>query len=262
MMALGEAITHSGNAVLRHLSQLRRFSAFTAACLGGMTQRKSFNSAALDVLEKFIGFTLVRPFRLLLALSALIGGGGVWLIVTLSTTFGFSDYSAKIIVDIMIMQVPPLFAALFIAMRASPVNNTEIALMKVGNQVAALEALRIDPLAYLCVPRLIGSVACALALAFMLVAMTFAGNELFSWLSARLDYPYHAQDLARIVTFDGLSGVALRSMLFGFFVTLVPLYHGLHPASSDNPVPASVLRGMDNVLLAIILVEGLSLLAS
>jgi len=204
----------------------------------------------------------VKAGALVKELAPLIGGGGVWLIVTLSTTFGFSDYSAKIIVDIMIMQVPPLFAALFIAMRASPVNNTEIALMKVGNQVAALEALRIDPLAYLCVPRLIGSVACALALAFMLVAMTFAGNELFSWLSARLDYPYHAQDLARIVTFDGLSGVALRSMLFGFFVTLVPLYHGLHPASSDNPVPASVLRGMDNVLLAIILVEGLSLLAS
>lgn len=259
---MSDAIARGGDALLRHLARLRRFSAFTAACLGGMARRKSYNSAALDVMEKFVGFTLLRPLRLLLVLSALLGGGGVWLIVTLSTRFGFSDYAAQIIGDIMIVQVPPLFAALFIAMRASPVNNAEIALMKVSNQVAGLEALRIDPLGYLCVPRLAASILCALALAFLLIGTTLAGNELFSWLSARLDYPYHAQDLARSVAFDGLLGVALKSLLFGFFVTLVPLYHGLHPASADNPVPASVLRGMDNVLLAIFLIEGMSLIAS
>ena len=261
-MSMVETIARSGDVVLRHMARFRKFSTFMTDCLNRMVQRKCYNSAALDVLEKFVRFTLIRPFQLLFVLSAAIGAGGVWLIVTLSTTFGFSDYAAQLIGDIMIVQAPPLFAALFIAMRASPTNTTEIALMKVSNQVAALEALRIDPLGYLCVPRLAGSVISALALAFLLIVMAFAGNELFSWLSARLDYPYHAQNLARIIAFDGLLVVALKSMLFGFFVTVVPLYHGLHPVAADNPVPASVLRGMDNVLLAIFLIEGMSLIAS
>lgn len=261
-MALTGWIVRSGAITLHHLARLGRFSAFLADCLSGMTQRATYNSAVRDVLEKTVGFTLIRPLRFLLVLSALVGAGGVWLVVTLSATFGFSDYAAQIIGDVMIEQAPPLFAALFIAMRASPVNNTEIALMTVRNQVAALSALRIDPVGYLCVPRLAGSVISALAVAVMLVMMVFAGNELFSWLSARLDYPYYAQDLARTVAFGGVFGMALKTVLLAFFVTVVPLYHGLHPVAGDNPLPATVLRGMDNVLLAIILIEGASLIVN
>ena len=155
---------------------------------------------------------------------------GVTLAVTVADilrTFGTVEYTASVMGVGFWRELSPLLTAIVMAGFAGASLAAEIGTMKVGEELMALEASALNPVRFLCVPRL-------LALLLMVPVVTLLGNLFGIYggylvytgplqLSPKLFYdkmvdPMHLKDI-------WVGGA--KSLIFGAIVGLVGLVQGL-----------------------------------
>src|SRR5437762_13629189 len=158
------------------------------------------------------------------ALGLLVIGQSVsWL-----TRVGAINYLGIIMVIVVVRELGPLSAALIVLARIGTANVVELGTARALGEVEALEALGIDPVHYLVVPRVVG-----LAIGvFSLTAYLILGSLLSGYMWAFLqDVPLRPSDYFRQLA-GSLSGLdfgllAVKTCAFGFIIAVVTCYHGL-----------------------------------
>jgi len=186
-----------------------------------------------------------------------------WLIVTiiLSTAreFGLTEFAMEMTIRVLVLELLPFLTALFVALRSGSAINTEIALMRVNNELDALAHCKVPPMQFEFLPRLIGGVVSVVALASLagLLALLLAYLSIYGLSMA--GFEAFTRTVARIFDFRIVAGLAVKCALFGLAVTLIPVTAGLETPKKLFMVPVSVLRGMMRVFFAIVAIEVLSL---
>lgn len=227
----------------------------------------------------------IRPpfrFRLLIDALEFIGVQSVF-IVGLTGTFvgavfglqlvdGFRQFGAESQVGAVVgialaRELAPVFSALMITSRAGSAMATEIASMRVTNQIDALTTMSVNPIQYLVVPRVIAGILAApvMALLFNLVGITGAylvgvyllgidGGIFIEKVKWFVDGKDVAQGLVKAAFFGGtLTLIACRQ---GFYATGGAV--GVGRATNKAVVQSAVaILILDYILTGIILGEGL-----
>lgn len=239
----------------------QHYWSFAYACMMRGLAPGTYNSAVIACISNYLDRAVAYPLLLFLAISTMLGLGGVWLILSFLSEYGLRDLASNVVVRILIKELSPLIAVLFIALRMGPWSNAGIALMRSNGEIRALNAYGIDVLDYLCVPRIAGCIVSTAILATLFNSAIITANILFPLLAPVIGFQYYMLNLVETISFVDLFVLAIKSGLFGFFVATVPLYAALRADNKDE-VPSSVLQGMDSTLLTIIALEGLSLALS
>ena len=155
---------------------------------------------------------------------------GVTLSVTVADilrTFGTVEYTASIMGVGFWRELSPLLTGIIMAGFAGASLAAEIGTMKVGEELMALEAAALNPVRFLCVPRL-------LAVFIMVPVVTLFGN-LFGIYGGYIVY-YASLDLSPKLFYDKMIDPmrykdlwvgGMKSVIFGGIVGLVGLAQGL-----------------------------------
>ncbi|MHC4134844.1 MAG: MlaE family ABC transporter permease [Planctomycetota bacterium] len=155
---------------------------------------------------------------------------GVTLAVTVAdilTTFGAREYTANVMGVAFWRELSPLLTGIIMAGFAGASLAAEIGTMKVGEELMALEASALNPVRFLCVPRL-------LAVIVMVPVVTLFGN-VFGIYGGYLVY-HGLLDLSWTLFYDKMVDAmkfkdiwvgGLKSVIFGTIVGLVGLVQGL-----------------------------------
>src|SRR5213075_1694958 len=85
------------------------------------------------------------------------------------TKYGAINYMGSIMVIVVVRELGPLIAALLVLARIGTANVVELGTARAMGEVEALEALGIDPVHYLVMPRVIGMAVGILALTIYLI---------------------------------------------------------------------------------------------
>jgi len=134
-------------------------------------------------------------------------------------------------------------------------------LEKIGRELDALEAFGIDIANYLFLPRILAVMVSVMLLsALFAIIVTFSGL-IFSTLIFDMGFNAYADIIAKAIEYKDFLILAVKSAALGFFITFIPLYYGSRAGYHLTAVPVSVLRGMVNVFIAIVVIEVLSLVA-
>ncbi|MCA1926292.1 MAG: ABC transporter permease [Thiobacillus sp.] len=219
----------------------------------------TWNRATYDVVIKQVYFTAVQILHVFLGYALVIS----WLLVTiiLSTAreFGLTEFATEMTIRVLVLELLPFLTALFIALRSGSAINTEVALMRVNNELDALAHCKVPPMQFEFLPRLIGGVISVVALASLagLLALLLAYLSIYGLTMAGLSA--FTQTVARIFDFRIVAGLIIKCALFGLAVTLIPVVSGLETPRKLFMVPVSVLSGMMRVFFAIVVIEVLSL---
>ncbi|KAB2321370.1 ABC transporter permease [Betaproteobacteria bacterium SCN1] len=233
--------------------------AFLGRALLLLLDRTTWNRATFDVVVKQVYFTAVQILHVFLGYALIIS----WLIVTiiLSTAreFGLTEFAMEMTIRVLVLELLPFLTALFVALRSGSAINTEIALMRVNNELDALAHCKVPPMQFEFLPRLIGGVVSVVALASLagLLALLLAYLSIYGLSMA--GFEAFTRTVARIFDFRIVAGLAVKCALFGLAVTLIPVTAGLETPKKLFMVPVSVLRGMMRVFFAIVAIEVLSL---
>jgi phospholipid/cholesterol/gamma-HCH transport system permease protein len=153
---------------------------------GALALVMAFSPATYDkenrsVTAKQIYFTAWQVLPWFTLLSALLSLVLIRIVVSTALSYGLSQYALEMVVRVLVLELIPLFAALFVALRSGAAINTEVALMHIRGDFDALRRAGGDPLRRELVPRVIGSAVSVVALA----AVSGVVALLLAWLGVQ-----------------------------------------------------------------------------
>lgn len=252
-------LNYVGRKLFRFLLTLQGLGAFALITLGVMLTK--FGRARQVVWPQCLhqisraGLRLLPMFLFVaVALGLLVIGQTVsWL-----TRLGAINFLGTIMVIVVVRELGPLLAALLVLARIGTANVIELGTARATGEVEALEALGIDPVHYLIMPRVAGLTLGVFSLTVYLILGALASGYLWAFLQ---DVPLRPGDYFRQLA-GALSGLdfallGLKTLAFGFIIAAVTCYHGLAQPLRLEEVSFATIRAMAQSIIACVLLDAI-----
>jgi phospholipid/cholesterol/gamma-HCH transport system permease protein len=250
-----------GQGSIDRLNAWVRVFRFASTALVGVLSPSTYNKATRLVVQKQIYFTAWQILPGFAAFAALFSFLIIEIVATTAREYGLYEYALELIVRILVLEILPLITALFIALRTGAAINTEVALMKIQNELDALQRIGIDPLRLELLPRVVGGTVSVLALTAVNIVVAL-------WLTHLLIIDFHPWTLTtgdftrmigKVLDMPALIVLWAKTLAFGFAVTVIPISEGLSTPQKLYYAPIAVLRGMVRLFFSLMLIEAAAL---
>jgi phospholipid/cholesterol/gamma-HCH transport system permease protein len=208
--------------------------------------RQEINRAGAALLPMFI--------FLALALGFLVIGQTVSALAKV----GAMAYLGSTMVIVVVRELGPFLTAMLVLARVGSANVIELGTARALGEVEALESLGIDPLHYLVVPRVIGMMLGIFSLTIYLVVGALASGYLFAFLAnVALTPADYFQQIADALNWLDFVLLALKTVGFGFFISIVTCYHGLAQPLRLEDVSRVAVRAVSQGIIICVLIDAL-----
>jgi phospholipid/cholesterol/gamma-HCH transport system permease protein len=251
--------SYLGRGLFRFLLTMQGLGAFALITLGVMITR--FGTARQVMRPRVFQEAARAGLRLLpmfLFISAALGLVVIGQTVSWLTRVGAINFLGTVMVIVVVRELGPLVTALLVLARIGTANVIELGTARAMGEVEALEALGIDPVHYLVVPRVIGMALGVFALTVYLILGALLSGYLWAFLQ---DVPLRPGDYFRQLA-SALSGLdfallAVKTLAFGFIIALVTCYHGLAQPLRLEEVSRATVAAVAQSVIACVLLDAL-----
>lgn len=248
--------------VFRIMLAAQAIGAFALITLAVLLRK--FN-AAPEVIRPLIRQQLCRAGLRLLPMFLFLAGALGFLIIGQAVValqkIGAVGYLGTIMVVVVVRELGPLLAAVVVLARVGTANVVELGTARALGEVEGLEALGIDPIHYLVVPRVVGLALGTFSLTVYLIIGALASGYLWAFLQ---DVPLLPGDYFRQLAgaLRGLDFVllALKTGAFGFVIAIVTCYHGLAQPLRLEEVSRATVRAVAQAIVAFVMLDALFIL--
>ena len=208
--------------------------------------RQEINRAGVSLLPMFIFVALAMGFLV------------VGQTVSALAKVGATGYLGSTMVIVVVRELGPLLTAVLVLARVGTANVIELGTARALGEVEALEAMGIDPVHYLVMPRVIGMALGVFALTVYLVIGALASGYLFAFLQ---DVPLtpgeYFKQIAEALGWLDFALLALKTMAFGFFIATVAFYHGLSQPLRLEDVSRVAVRAVTQGIIVCVLIDAI-----
>jgi len=171
---------------------------------------------------------------------------------------GQMTFLGQTMVIVIVRELGPLIAAMLVLARVGTANVIELGTARALGEVEALEALGIDPVHYLIVPRVIGMSLGIFSLTVYLIIGALASGYLFAFLQdTPLTPADYCDQLAAALGWMDFVMLALKTVAFGFFIAIVTCYHGLSQPLRLEDVSRVAVRAVSQGIIVCVLIDAL-----
>ncbi len=248
-----------GRLLIHGLETIQGLGAFGLITLGvTITRFGSASKVTRPIIREQIHRCGVRMLPMIAFLGVALGLVIIGQTIALLSRANFQDLAGKVMVTVVVRELGPLITALVVLARAGTANVIELGTARALGEVEALEALNIDPVHYLVMPRMIGMAISVFALTVYLILITLLSGYLFVFIQ---DIPLQPGDyfrqLADALAWEDFALLGLKTFLFGVIVALSTCYQGLAQPLGLEEVPAASTRAVVWSVAGCVLVDAL-----
>jgi len=246
-----------GRTIIRFIQTAQGLIAFTLITLGVAVTK--FNASS-RLIHPLIRSQIYRAgLHLLPMISFLACALGLMIIgqtVALLTRVGAQNLAGTVMVTVVVRELGPLAAALLVLARAGAAYVIELGTARALGEVEALEALCIDPIHYLVIPRMVGLALAIFSLTVYFIIVTLVSGYLFAFVQ---DVPLlpgdYFKQLAAALTWEDFALLALKTCGFGVIITVVTCYQGLAQPLRLEQVSGATTRAVIQSVVACVLLD-------
>ncbi len=248
-----------GHKVFRFIETVRGLTAFLLITLGvAVTKYNDSRSLIHPLIRKQITRAGVRLMPMVIFLAAALGLVVIGQTVFLTSRFGVQNLLGTVMVTVVVRELGPILAALLVLARIGTANVIELGTARALGEVEALEALGIDPVHYLVVPRVIGLALATFALTIYLILFALISGYLFAFLQEVPILPGdYFKQLAGALLWEDFVLLALKTCSFGVIIALVTSYEGLAQPLQLEEVSGATTRAVVKCVVAAVLLDAL-----
>jgi phospholipid/cholesterol/gamma-HCH transport system permease protein len=248
-----------GRKIFRFLLTIHGLGAFALITLGVIIKKIGI---ARRVVRPLINHEISRSglqlLPMFLFLAAALGLLVVGQTVSWANRFGVTQFLGPVMVTVIVRELGPLISALLVLARIGTANVVELGTARAMGEVEALEAIGIDPVHYLVVPRVFGMAIGIFSLTVYLILGTLASGYLWAFIQ---DVPLRPGDYFSQIA-NSLTGLdffllAIKTVLFGFIIAIVTCYHGLAQPLRLEEVSYATVRAVAQSVIACVLIDAL-----
>ena len=206
----------------------------------------------LDTAPVLLGFTV---------LAALISLVLTRIVVVTALSYGLSRYALEMVIRVLVLELIPLTAALFVAMRCTIPNGAQLSRLRQAGRLDALRRQGSDPVRIELLPRVIAGVFACVTLAALscVVALVLAYLGVYGFNMAGLSG--YTRMFGQVFSPSVTMVFVLKTLFFSLAVALIPMAAGLYD-SGERAQPDSELGGLARMFAVLLLIETASLMGN
>ena len=226
------------------VAAVRGLAAFTLITFGTLyTKAGRSNQVIRPLVRDQILRAGVRLLPIVCFLGFALGIVIVGQVVALLQQVGAAKFTGLLLVTVVIRELAPLVAGLVVLARVGTASVIELGTARALGEIEALEALGIDPIHYLVVPRVIGFTVAVVGLTTYFVLLALLSGYLFAFVRGLpLSFDDYFDHVATALTLADFPLLAIKTALFGSVTGLVICYQGLAQPLRLEDIGAATTR--------------------
>ena len=177
------------------------------------------------------------------------------IVVVTAESYGLSAYALEMVIRVLVLELIPLIAALFVAVRSALPAGGEITTMRRRGELDAQARAGRDPLQHELLPRALASLflVALLATAAGLVALVLA--YLVAYGFSPWGLPSYTRTVGSVMSPPVALVFLLKTALFAAAVAVLPLVSAMADAPVRRTRSGAELRGLLRMLAVMVLIE-------
>ncbi len=180
------------------------------------------------------------------------------IVLVTSVSYGLTQYALEMVVRVLVLELIPLTAALFAAVRCTIPRAAEVAgLRSSGAWDAASEPMHLQVL-----PRVAAGIVCALLLAAISCGVTLLLAYLSVYGFTAAGFPAYTRTVGQIFSPGVALVFSLKIAAMALAVALLPLASVLIAPARPGDLTSAELKGLVRMFFVILLIEGVSLVGN
>jgi len=168
---------------------------------------------------------------------------------------GADAYVGGLVALAVVREMAPIFSCLTVGARSGTAIAAELANMQVTEQISALQVMRVDPIRYLMLPRLL---ACIIALPMLTLigeVTGVLGGMVVAQQVSHLHYIKYLESVWLILTRRDVMVSLYKALIFGVILASISCTVGLSARGGARDVGLSTTRAVVWIAIAIIVAD-------
>src|SRR5437016_1038325 len=246
-----------GRNIIHFLETAQGLIAFTLITLGvALTKLNTSARLIHPLIRSQVYRAGVRLLPMVSFLACALGLMIIGQMVALLTRVGAQNLAGTVMVTVVVRELGPLAAALMVLARVGVGYVIEMGTARALGEVEALEALGIDPIHYLVIPRMVGLALAIFSLTVYFIIATLISGYLFAFAQ---DVPLlpgdYFKQLAVALTWEDFALLAFKTCGFGVVIAVVTCYQGLAQPLQIEEVSGATTRAVVQSVVACVLLD-------
>jgi phospholipid/cholesterol/gamma-HCH transport system permease protein len=256
-------VSHTSQAPLRWMAAWSRITFFGALMLVRAMSPSSYGPQTRFNLARhvYLDTAPILPwFTLLISLFTLII---TRIVIVTATSYGLSQYAMEMIVRVMIIELIPITAAIFVAMRCTIPSGAALVEMRRAGHFRTLRRNHLDPVCVEVLPRLLAGVFACITLAALsiVVAVFLAYFAVYGFNHAGFETYTNVMGHVFAPMFTLI--FVLKTLFFALAVSIIPMASGLNNVEgTEYSRETAALQGLVRMFGVLLVLEALSLAAN
>lgn len=226
----------------RTLNSVRELGLFTIFFVRSFTHIFSFPFQLSKIAQQiyFIGVKSIFVISLTASFTGMVLGLQLYYTMV---KFGSEGVLGGVVALTLIRELGPVLAAIMVAGRAGSAIAAEIGIMRISEQIDALETMDINPIRFIISPKFAASLISFPILTAFFDIIGIIGGYITGCLLLGLNpgiYYYRVQSFVQI---DDVTGGLIKSIVFGAVVAAICCYQGFYTHKRPDGFGA---RGVSN----------------
>lgn len=169
---------------------------------------------------------------------------------------GAGQMLGPVLVAGLFRELAPLATALLVLLRVGTATVVELATIRATGEVEALEALHIDPIHFLVMPRVLGLAISVFCLTVYFLIGSLASGYLFCFLQQLPIAPVEYLDqIAQALRWEDFLLLMLKTAAFGSAIAVITCYQGLARPLRLEQVPEATTRAVTQSVLVCVALD-------
>ena len=252
-----------GSIAINRLRVIQYIAAMVAAVVWNSIRPSTWTAPIRDVLARQVYFTGVQAMRFTCQVGLLVGVSIVVQVQLWLGRVGQSKLLGPILVTVVIRELGPLAANLIVIGRSGNAIATELGGMQNRGEVRVLDALGLDPLLYLILPRVMGIAISVFCLTIVFIAAALVSGYLCGGIfGVRTGPPgLFINSVAQAVGAADVVNLVVKAILTGLLTGVICCLEGLSVGHDATQIPRACTRAVQGSILALFVVAaGVSLM--
>lgn len=189
------------------------------------------------VLVMQIFFTGVEAISIISLIALALGAIIIIQGSSLLSGLGQTKFIYTILIVIIARELGPVLTAFIIIARSGTAIATEIGNMVVTHEIEAYISVGINPISYLVVPRFLGVSISLIILTLYFNFFGLFGSFLITQLFTPIPFIEYFQNLLWELKLGDILSSVIKSVVFGFIISIVSSYHGFRVSHASTEIP-------------------------
>lgn len=254
-----QRLGYAGTAPLRWLAGWWRIVFFGASVLVLALSPSSYRRETREGLMRHIYVDTAPILWWFTGLCALLTLVITRIVVVTALSYGLSRYAVEMVIRVLVLELIPLTAALFVALRCTIPNGAALAEMRRLGHFEAMHRQGIDPVVTQVLPRALAGIFATITLAALscAVATVVAYIGVYGWTFAGLASYTHV--FGHVFNASVALIFMLKTLFFSLAVSIIPMASGLYDVEGNGSRESAALQGLVRMFAILLLLEAASL---